>query len=185
MADMRMLIRRLGRRRSREREGLFVGEGEDLLAAARAAGPTTAEIPQTAPKSPCTRARVSSSKMSPIMVMATGCTAPAPRPGKVRKRISAPMLCEVPASTLPNRNRKMPARYTGFLPYVSDSLPTSSVLSTSSGVVVVCASSTSWVRLSDSPPKLSSPVSRLGALTPMNTSVAGSTSASALSWTRP
>jgi TrmH family RNA methyltransferase len=32
------LIRRLGRRRSREREGLFVGEGEDLLAAARAAG---------------------------------------------------------------------------------------------------------------------------------------------------
>jgi RNA methyltransferase, TrmH family len=32
------LIRRLGRRRSRERDGLFVGEGEDLLAAARAAG---------------------------------------------------------------------------------------------------------------------------------------------------
>ena len=32
------LIRRLGRRRSRDREGLFVGEGEDLLAAARAAG---------------------------------------------------------------------------------------------------------------------------------------------------
>ena len=28
------LIRRLGRRRSREREGLFVTEGEDLLAAA-------------------------------------------------------------------------------------------------------------------------------------------------------
>ena len=27
------LIRRLGRRRAREREGLFVGEGEDLLAA--------------------------------------------------------------------------------------------------------------------------------------------------------
>ena len=33
------------------------------------------------------------------------------------------MLCEVPASTLPNKKRKMPARYTGFLPYVSDSLP--------------------------------------------------------------
>jgi TrmH family RNA methyltransferase len=32
------MVRRLGRRRSREREGLFVGEGEDLLAAARAAG---------------------------------------------------------------------------------------------------------------------------------------------------
>jgi RNA methyltransferase, TrmH family len=32
------LIRRLGRRRSREREGLFIGEGEDLLRAARSAG---------------------------------------------------------------------------------------------------------------------------------------------------
>ena len=29
------LIRRLGRRRSREREGLFIAEGEDLIAAAR------------------------------------------------------------------------------------------------------------------------------------------------------
>jgi TrmH family RNA methyltransferase len=32
------LIRRLGRRRSRDRDGLFVGEGEDMLVAARAAG---------------------------------------------------------------------------------------------------------------------------------------------------
>jgi TrmH family RNA methyltransferase len=38
------LIRRLGRRRSREREGLFVGEGEDLLAAARAAGVEPIEL---------------------------------------------------------------------------------------------------------------------------------------------
>jgi RNA methyltransferase, TrmH family len=38
------LIRRLGRRRSREREGLFVGEGEDLLAAARAAGAEPVEL---------------------------------------------------------------------------------------------------------------------------------------------
>jgi RNA methyltransferase, TrmH family len=38
------LIRRLGRRRSREREGLFVGEGEDLLAAARAAGEEPVEL---------------------------------------------------------------------------------------------------------------------------------------------
>lgn len=38
------LIRRLGRRRSREREGLFVGEGEDLLAAARAAGQEPMEL---------------------------------------------------------------------------------------------------------------------------------------------
>ncbi len=38
------LIRRLGRRRSREREGLFVGEGEDLLAAARAAGADPVEL---------------------------------------------------------------------------------------------------------------------------------------------
>ncbi len=38
------LIRRLGRRRNREREGLFVGEGEDLLAAARAAGAEPVEL---------------------------------------------------------------------------------------------------------------------------------------------
>jgi RNA methyltransferase, TrmH family len=38
------LIRRLGRRRSREREGLFVGEGEDLLTAAREAGAEPVEL---------------------------------------------------------------------------------------------------------------------------------------------
>jgi RNA methyltransferase, TrmH family len=38
------LIRRLGRRRSREREGLFIGEGEDLLAAAREAGAEPVEL---------------------------------------------------------------------------------------------------------------------------------------------
>ncbi len=75
-----------------------------------AAGPTTAEIPHTAPKSPWMRARVSNSKMSPTMVMATGCTAPAPRPWIVLKKMRAAMLCEVPASTLPSRKRKIPAR---------------------------------------------------------------------------
>jgi len=38
------LIRRLGRRRAREREGLFVGEGEDMLAAAREAGAEPLEL---------------------------------------------------------------------------------------------------------------------------------------------
>ncbi|HEX3561989.1 MAG TPA: hypothetical protein VHU24_04050, partial [Solirubrobacterales bacterium] len=38
------LIRRLGRRRRRDREGLFVGEGEDLLVAARAAGAEPVEL---------------------------------------------------------------------------------------------------------------------------------------------
>jgi RNA methyltransferase, TrmH family len=42
--DKLKLVRRLGRRRSREREGLFVGEGEDLLAAARAAGDEPVEL---------------------------------------------------------------------------------------------------------------------------------------------
>jgi RNA methyltransferase, TrmH family len=42
--DKLKLIRRLGRRRSRERDGLFVGEGEDLLAAARAAGAEPVEL---------------------------------------------------------------------------------------------------------------------------------------------
>jgi TrmH family RNA methyltransferase len=38
------LVRRLGRRRTREREGLFVGEGEDVLAAARSAGVEPVEL---------------------------------------------------------------------------------------------------------------------------------------------
>jgi RNA methyltransferase, TrmH family len=38
------LIRRLGRRRGREREGLFISEGEDLLAAARQAGAEPVEL---------------------------------------------------------------------------------------------------------------------------------------------
>jgi len=38
------LIQRLGRRRIRDREGLFVTEGEDLLAAARAAGEEPVEL---------------------------------------------------------------------------------------------------------------------------------------------
>jgi RNA methyltransferase, TrmH family len=38
------LIRRLGRRRNREREGLFVTEGEDLVAAARDAGIEPVEL---------------------------------------------------------------------------------------------------------------------------------------------
>jgi len=42
--DKLKLVRRLGRRRGREREGLFVGEGEDLLSAARAAGREPVEL---------------------------------------------------------------------------------------------------------------------------------------------
>jgi RNA methyltransferase, TrmH family len=38
------MIRRLGRRRSRDRDGLFIGEGEDLLAAAREAGAEPVEL---------------------------------------------------------------------------------------------------------------------------------------------
>jgi len=38
------LIRRLGRRRSRDRESLFIGEGEDLVAAAREAGAEPVEL---------------------------------------------------------------------------------------------------------------------------------------------
>jgi hypothetical protein len=48
--------------------------------------------------------------MSPIIVTATGCTAPAPSPCNVRKAMSPPIVSEVPASTLPARNRKMPIR---------------------------------------------------------------------------
>lgn len=42
--DKLKLIGRLGRRRSRDRDGLFVAEGEDLLEAARAAGQEPVEL---------------------------------------------------------------------------------------------------------------------------------------------
>jgi len=42
--DKLKLIRRLGRRRSRDRDALFIGEGEDLLAAARSAGQEPVEL---------------------------------------------------------------------------------------------------------------------------------------------
>jgi RNA methyltransferase, TrmH family len=42
--DKLKLVRRLQRRRTRERDGLFVAEGEDLLAAARAAGAEPVEL---------------------------------------------------------------------------------------------------------------------------------------------
>jgi TrmH family RNA methyltransferase len=42
--DKLKLVRRLAKRRARERDGLFVGEGEDLLAAARAAGAEPVEL---------------------------------------------------------------------------------------------------------------------------------------------
>ncbi|HYH61424.1 MAG TPA: hypothetical protein VD766_06120, partial [Solirubrobacterales bacterium] len=38
------LVRKLAERKHREREGLFVTEGEDLLAAARAAGAEPVEL---------------------------------------------------------------------------------------------------------------------------------------------
>jgi TrmH family RNA methyltransferase len=42
--DKLKLVKRLARRRSREQDGLFVGEGEDILAAARAAGAEPVEL---------------------------------------------------------------------------------------------------------------------------------------------
>ena len=43
-------------------------------------GPTIAATPHTAPKTPCMRARSFGGNMSPMIVIAIGCTPPAPMP---------------------------------------------------------------------------------------------------------
>ena len=80
-----------------------------------AAGPTTAEIPQHRPEEPLhPRPRLQLEDV-PNYGYGHGLHGPCPETLKGPKDQS-PMLCEVPQSTLPSRNRKMPARYTGFLP---------------------------------------------------------------------
>ena len=60
--------------------------------------------------------------MSPAMVIAIGCTAPAPSPCTARNAMSAGMLHANPQSTDPSRNRPMPTSTTGLRPTVSATL---------------------------------------------------------------
>ena len=52
------------------------------------AGPTIEASPKTAIITPCQRPRSAGLKMSPMMAMAMGMIAPAPRPCTARNRIS-------------------------------------------------------------------------------------------------
>ncbi len=83
------------------------------------AGPTIALTPHTLLKTPCIRARCRGSKISPTIVKAMGCTAPAPRPWIARKMMSCSMLAERPHSIDPPTNSPSPARKSGFRPRVS------------------------------------------------------------------
>ena len=59
--------------------------------------------------------------MSPVIVIETGSTAPAPRPWIARKTMSDVMSHAKPQSTDPTRKIPMPMRMMGFRPTVSES----------------------------------------------------------------
>ena len=60
--------------------------------------------------------------MSPAMVIAMGCTAPAPSPWTARNAMSAGMDQANPQSTEPSAKSPMPSSTTGLRPMVSASL---------------------------------------------------------------
>jgi hypothetical protein len=71
-------------------------------------GPKTLETPHTPLNSPCIRARSSSVKMSPMMVIASGTSAPAPIPCTARDTMSWVIVCETPHAAEPIRNTATP-----------------------------------------------------------------------------
>ena len=83
------------------------------------AGPITAAAPHTPENSPWILARCSLSKTSPRMVNEIGCTAPAPRPWIVRKRIRDVIDVANPHSIDPPMKRPSPVMKMGLRPYMS------------------------------------------------------------------
>ncbi len=72
--------------------------------------------PHTPLNSPCTLARSSKSKMSPMIVSTIGMTAPAPNPWIARKRISCTIVCEAPEAIEPSKKSAVPKRKSGLRP---------------------------------------------------------------------
>ena len=79
-------------------------------------GPATLERPQTALKSPWTRARSCSVNRSPSMVSTIGPTAPAPSPWSVRIAINCPIDCDVPDRIEPRLKSTSPKSRIGLRP---------------------------------------------------------------------
>lgn len=73
------------------------------------AGPTIDEMPKTDAVNPCHLPRSAGGKISPMMAIAIGITAPAPRPWIARKMMSWVMVCDVPESAEPIRKITIPA----------------------------------------------------------------------------
>ena len=71
-------------------------------------GPTTLESPHTPLKSPCIFARSSSVKMSPMIVIASGTSAPAPSPCTARATIRNVIECAKPHAAEPRTKIAMP-----------------------------------------------------------------------------
>ena len=87
------------------------------------AGPMIELSPKTAPKKPRYLPRSDGEKMSPMMAIEIGKSAPAPSPCSPRNAMNCHMVCERPESSDPTRKMPTPARKRGRLPKRSDSLP--------------------------------------------------------------
>jgi hypothetical protein len=72
--------------------------------------------PQTAPKTPWMRARSAGLKMSPMIVIATGCSPPAPTPWTARNAMSWSIVCERPLAIEPARKAAIPTSMMGLRP---------------------------------------------------------------------
>jgi hypothetical protein len=79
-------------------------------------GPMMPNSPQAAPKTPWIRARSLRSKMSPEMVIAIGCMAPAPAPWRARKAMSCGIDRAAPLAIEPSRKTAMPKSMIGLRP---------------------------------------------------------------------
>jgi hypothetical protein len=86
-------------------------------------GPKMLETPHTPLNQPCIFARSSSVKMSPMMVMASGTSAPAPRPCSARAPMSCVIDCAKPHAAEPTRNTATPIWNSRRRPKRSDSFP--------------------------------------------------------------
>ena len=79
--------------------------------------------PNTAPVRPCHFPRSDGGIRSPITAIASGISAPAPRPWIARATISCVIEPAVPPTTAPAMKTTMPIAKNGRRPWMSDSRP--------------------------------------------------------------
>jgi hypothetical protein len=87
------------------------------------AGPSTEARPNAAPVKPCQRPRSEAGTRSPIVAIASGIIAPAPRPWTARATISCVIEPALAPTTLPTMKIAIPVAKKRRRPWMSESLP--------------------------------------------------------------